>query len=172
MRCLCFQLDNKTTSSLLSFFFSMFFSIWLSHQLTSCPLWLHPEISSMIFLEQYIHCPSSVHIQPNSVWPLWLYRQNISHVLSLRSAHSWPWLCLRFIFILHLWVFTARLRMADWARVYLNSFGFNDSIHDIIAGARKMCNQVGHRKTLQCDFSPWNDAKVLTARGGWGGRKI
>lgn len=64
----------------------------LSHQLTSRPLWPHPYISSLIFLQTsclpvavseslywYIHCPSSGHIQTISVW---LHLQHIQHVLS------------------------------------------------------------------------------------------
>lgn len=42
--------------------------------------------------------------------------------------------------------------------MHLNSFGFDDSIPDIIAGAQKVCIQVEHRKIL---FAP-------PARGGRG----
>lgn len=70
----------------------------LSQQPSLHPLALYPQgsfcglpldllsISSSLSILQYIHC----HVQTISVWPLFLYLQNMQHVQSLWCPHPDP----------------------------------------------------------------------------------
>lgn len=75
----------------------------LSRHLNSCPLSLHPQISSLLFLQSscdtcrfqpptsallYIHRPS-LHGQTTSVWPVWLHHWHLLHAPSPWCPHSW-----------------------------------------------------------------------------------